>query len=111
MRRSLFPVLLGSFALLASCSSPPTMTGKVTDIFGNPLVGAKVAVGELGTHFSTDARGQFSIEVEHGTQLGLRAGLDGYIPDFVKVDIPAECIPETGEVAVFNPDADLSVVK
>ncbi len=31
--------------------------------------------------------------------------------DEVKVDIPAECIPETGEVAVFNPDADLSVVK
>jgi hypothetical protein len=27
----------------------------------------------------------------------------------VEVAIPAECLPETGEVAVFNPDADLSM--
>lgn len=27
----------------------------------------------------------------------------------VQVDIPAECVPETGEVAVFNPDADPAV--
>jgi hypothetical protein len=27
----------------------------------------------------------------------------------VGVPIPAECVPETGEVAVFNPDADMSV--
>lgn len=42
------------------------------------------------------------------------SGGGGYLhssSDEVKVDIPAECIPETGEVAVFNPDADLSVVK
>ena len=29
----------------------------------------------------------------------------------VEVDIPAECVPETGEVAVFNPDDDPSVVE
>lgn len=29
--------------------------------------------------------------------------------EIVEVDIPAECVPETGEVAVFNPVADLSV--
>lgn len=27
----------------------------------------------------------------------------------IEVSIPGECIPETGEVAVFNPDADVSV--
>lgn len=29
----------------------------------------------------------------------------------VNVGIPAECLPESGEVAVFNPDGDLSVVQ
>jgi hypothetical protein len=30
--------------------------------------------------------------------------------DSVEVDIPAACVPETDEVAVFNPDADPQVI-
>jgi hypothetical protein len=29
--------------------------------------------------------------------------------DRVQVSIPAACVPETGEVAIFNPDVDLTV--
>lgn len=36
-------------------------------------------------------------------------GYHDVLSDRINVSIPATCVPETGEVAVFNPDADLTI--
>jgi hypothetical protein len=58
-----------------------------------------------------------TLELPSGDELAIGqvvSGGGGYhdaASDRVEVDVPAECVPETGEVAVFNPDEDPSVVE
>lgn len=50
----------------------------------------------------------FAIELPSGEELGIGEsviGGGGYLnPSHVDVDIPANCVPESNEIAVFNPD-------
>lgn len=89
MRHS-FVSLVVSSLLLGACSEPPKLSGKVTDIFGKPLAGAKVLVKSSNAHHETDPQGSFAFEVTRPATLELRAGLDGYIPDEQSVQVPAE---------------------
>lgn len=58
-----------------------------------------------------------TLELASGEELAVGqavSGGGGYpyaSSDQVEVDIPAECLPETDEVAVFNPDADPAVLE
>lgn len=56
-------------------------------------------------------RGAWSLRYRRGSAELLHGG--GYhseSSDRVKVDIPAECVPDTGEVAVFNTRAQLTIL-
>jgi hypothetical protein len=49
-------------------------------------------------------------ELTVGRAVGGGGGFHQATSDRVDVDIPARCLPESGEVAVFNPDARLTIV-
>ena len=64
--------------LLAACTTPPTIDGKVVDIWGEPLVGATVLMVGQAEKPQTDHEGRYSFTFAPGTHT-LKAGKDGYI--------------------------------
>jgi len=75
---------LSIVALLAACTTPPQITGRVVDIWGAPIEGAMVKADGLAARPRTDTYGRFALPLTEGT-LSVKAGREGYIQDDIKV--------------------------
>lgn len=75
------------FAL--ACGDPPTMTIEVGDIFGAGIADAQVKQEGVVESWKTGADGTVSVPFEPGT-MELMVGAEGFIPEFVSVEIAAE---------------------
>ncbi|MEL6443776.1 MAG: TonB-dependent receptor [Bacteroidota bacterium] len=90
MSRSLLLCLLvGVFYLLGSPLAAQSLTGLVTDLDGEPLPGVNVAVVGTAMGTSTDAAGQFGLDLVPGTYT-LAASLVGFETARRPVAIPAD---------------------
>lgn len=83
MKQSLISVLLCLF-LFVGAQAQHTVTGKVTDAAGTPLIGASVAVKNTRTGASTDTNGQFTVQVPNNNST-LTVAYTGYITQDVAV--------------------------
>ncbi|HJN76471.1 MAG TPA: hypothetical protein QGF58_21260 [Myxococcota bacterium] len=72
-----------------SCGDPPTLTVEVDDIFGADLADAQVKRDGVAESWKTGADGTVAIPFEPGT-LELMVGKEGYIHEFVTVEIVVE---------------------
>ncbi len=80
--RSALPLLL-----LAACTSElPRIEGKVVDIWGHPIAGARVIVIGQTERPLTDEHGRYRVPFEPG-EWEIKAGRDGYIPDAKRFEI------------------------
>ncbi len=96
--------------LVGACSKPETISGKVVDIWGRPIVGATMVLEGVPEHGLTDAQGLFSLELGEGSSR-LMAGKDGFIHDVSEVPAPDEegkrppvefqLYPDPGEVGFY----------
>lgn len=79
MRRVSRTLLFAAAALgLAACGSQPSVTGKVTDIWGKPIEGATVTIESVVEQPTTGAQGTFSMPALEGKKR-VRAGAENYI--------------------------------
>jgi len=60
------------------CSTEPTMTGKVTDVWDKPIAGAKVTIEGVSDQPQTEADGTFTLPVLEGKKR-IKAGAEGYV--------------------------------
>ncbi len=74
--------------LLAACGSPPTLDGKVVDIWGNPIEGATVMMVGQPERPLTDVEGNYHLPLIEGKHQ-VKAGREGYIQDSVEVEVLA----------------------
>jgi hypothetical protein len=82
-----------SLLLLSACSNTQSLTGTVTDIWGQPVSEATVVVEGVVERYHTDSAGKFDIELEHPPASGtarVMAGKEGYIKEILPVDPPGE---------------------
>lgn len=77
-----------AFPLLAACSAPPTLDGKVVDIWGEPIEGATVMMIGQTERPLTDAEGRYALPRVEGKHL-VKAGREGYIQDHEEVEVSA----------------------
>ncbi len=73
--------------VLAGCSEPPTIDGKVVDIWGEPIEGATVLMEGVAERPLTDAEGRYSFPYTPGKHL-MKAGKEGYIQEHKEVEVP-----------------------
>lgn len=69
MRRYIISFLLSFVAVILPAQGVRVLSGKVTDVSGEPLPGAAVLVKGSGQGVVTDQEGRYSIEVGEGTEL------------------------------------------
>lgn len=99
MRLSATPLLLGFLALAACKPDPRFLTGKVTDVFGQPIEGATILVeGWDGARATTDAGGAYQLEATATGAVKLVAGAEGYVKDFGAGSVPNEIEAEIPSV-------------
>lgn len=77
---------LSIVALLAACTTPPQIAGRVVDIWGSPIEGAMVKAEGLAVRPRTDAYGRFALPLVEGT-LQIQAGRKGYIQDDLEITV------------------------
>ena len=87
--------------LLAACGTPPSLEGKVVDIWGNPVEGATVMMVGQGEKPLTDAEGRYKLSLIPGKQ-EIKAGRKGYVQDHAFVEIAEGQVP-TGPVFELYP--------
>jgi hypothetical protein len=87
MSRSL-PVFLAMLIGLSACKDPPTVDGKVQDIWGKPVEGATVQM-EGAEPTTSGAGGAFSFPQGEGP-IRFVAGKEGYIKTALKIMPPAD---------------------
>jgi hypothetical protein len=83
-------LLMFGLATSTACSEGPKLTGKVVDIWGNPIAGATVLIDESKDRANTNPQGSFEFKKLDPGSLHLMAGAKGYVKDIVQVDIPAD---------------------
>jgi hypothetical protein len=83
-------LFLSVVSAASSCSEPPKLDGRVTDVWGNTLVGATVLVDESKARATTDNQGHFELKNVKPGPMHLMAGLKGYVKDVTAVVIPAD---------------------
>lgn len=93
MRRILFMLMCLVFAIGQLCAQTQTVTGKVTDETGNPVIGASVQARGSRVGTTTDANGTFTIRV----------------PQSVRTLIISSVNFANQEVAVSNNSGDVAV--
>lgn len=79
--------------LLVACNTPPTVDGKVVDIWGEPLEGATVLMVGTAEKPLTDHEGRYSFTFAPGTH-SLKAGKEGYIQEHTEVTFAEGQTPE-----------------
>jgi hypothetical protein len=72
--------------LLAACGTPPSLDGKVVDIWGNPVEGATVMMVGQGEKPLTDAEGRYSLTLVPGVH-EIKAGRKGYVQEHATIEI------------------------
>lgn len=115
-----YTIFVHGASLLPSGGTDALVEGKLATRDGclllEHLEGFDIAypvVWPSGTAITTEE--PLTLELPSGEELTVGqvvSGGGGYhqaSSEHIEVSIPADCVPETGEVAVFNPDADLSV--
>jgi hypothetical protein len=75
--------------LLLACAGPPTIEGKVVDVWGKPVEGASIVIEGVVERYATDAGGLFHIETGEPVKR-VMAGKLGYIKEVDEVAPPAE---------------------
>ena len=85
--------MLATLLLLTGCADDPVITGKVQDIWGNPLEGAEVRMKGEDSPARTGTDGQFSFPAKEG-ELSFRAEAGGHIHEV--------------ESLVFSPESEES---
>jgi Carboxypeptidase regulatory-like domain len=113
--RNLFPILL----VIAGCADHPvgtfpetpttgtdraTVTGRVVDVAGVPLVGASVSLRSIDTHATTDATGAFSLDVPANTTLTLTATAPSMATTLVQQFLMSPNAHTAFEITVLTPD-------
>ena len=83
--------------LLGACTTPPTIDGKVVDIWGEPIEGATVLMVGQGERPLTDHEGRYSFSVKPGEH-EIKAGKEGYIQAHTTLDVAAEGDAPAGPV-------------
>lgn len=77
MKKSLFLIAFLFLAITVFSQGPVTITGRVTDFDGNPIAGALIEVKtnnfDMKYHAYSDIVGNYSVDVEPGTYLGIAA--------------------------------------
>lgn len=89
---------------LWGCSSTPTVTGSVQDIWNKPIEGAMIQMEGTGTQQSSDAQGKFSFslqDVESGN-VRFRAGHADFIHDVEVLVYSPEMEGDTIDALTFN---------
>lgn len=65
-------------------------------------------VWPAGTSIASDD--PFVVSLPSGQEVAVGEGVSGgggyYKPENLDVDVPQECLPETNQIAVFNPDSE-----
>ena len=85
-----------------SCGDPPTLTVEVDDVFGADLADAQVKQEGVVESWKTGPDGKVAIPYEPGT-LELMVGAEGYIHEFVTVELEAtEEVPPPVKVALHK---------
>lgn len=85
------------------CGTEPTMSGKVADVWNNPIVDAKVTIEGVADQPKTGADGSFTLPVLEGKKK-IKAGADGFVhvqETFV--------FPEGENSTVAMPDVSLTL--
>ena len=77
---------------LIACGTPPTLDGKVVDIWGTPIEGATVMMVGQAERPLTDAEGNYHLSLLEGRHQ-IKAGREGYIQDSTEVDVAAGQTP------------------
>lgn len=104
MSRSL-PTLLVMLLTLSACKDPPTVDGKVQDIWGKAISGATVQMEGAEPTESTDG-GAFSFPQGEGP-IRFVAGKEGYIKNTLKIMPPADPEAEVAEIVIkLYPETD-----
>lgn len=88
--------------MLFACSTPPSVEGKVVDIWGHPVEGATVMMVGQGEKPLTDAEGRYKLPVIAGKH-ELKAGRKGYIQAHADLDVAADGTAPGGPVFELYP--------
>ncbi|MCB9779678.1 MAG: carboxypeptidase regulatory-like domain-containing protein [Alphaproteobacteria bacterium] len=91
------PLLLAALLplpLFLACGEPARISGTVTDVWGQPIEGATVAMEGVTKQVQTDAEGGFSFEAP-SAPTRVKAGKEGYIQNWTT----AQPLPEGDEDA------------
>jgi hypothetical protein len=81
--------------LLAACSTPPQLTGRVVDIWGSPIEGAMVKMDGFSNRPVTDAHGRFQLPLADGVHT-IKAGREGYIQEDAQVEVASGAVRAAG---------------
>lgn len=88
--RNRYALTLLAVTLLSSCSSSPKLSGKVLDIWGNPIANATVLIDETKDRVQTNPGGAFEFKSAKPGTLHLMAGAEGYVKDITQVELSAD---------------------
>lgn len=75
--------------LLLACADTRTVSGTVTDVWGNPIADATVVIEGVVERYHTDSAGVFAIETGQPVRR-LLVGKDGYIKSVAEAAEPAD---------------------
>lgn len=78
---------------LLACGTPPSIEGKVVDIWGNPVEGATVMMVGQNARPLTDGEGRYELPVVPGKH-ELKAGRKGYVQAHANLEILEGEVPE-----------------
>lgn len=92
---------LVALLLLGACTEPPTIDGKVVDIWGEPIAEATVLMEGQGERPVTDNEGRYSFAHVPGKHV-MKAGKQGYIQAHADLEVP-----EAGTDKIAGPTFEL----
>jgi hypothetical protein len=106
-------------SLTACLGDPPTLTGTVVDLWGNPVSGVEVTLNPEGKTATTNGKGEYSLPIKKG-EFKVRAAGEGFIAgeqditvtDITKknsVDVRVIPEPETDGFHVVGPESYLKL--
>jgi len=82
--------LLEAALFLTACSDSPEIKLKVVDVWGKPVASASVIQEGVSGMQKTDSGGLLDLQVASSGPVRLQAGTDGYIKDYITVEVPEE---------------------
>ena len=82
--------LIEAALLLTACSDTPEIKLKVVDVWGKPVAAASVIQEGVSGMQKTDSSGLLDLQVTSSGPVRLQAGTEGYIKDYITVEVPEQ---------------------